>query len=751
MARPRQYGACMSAISRRKFIQIGAATAGVAAVGSGLTTSWWGLDRNPVKDPGTDGEKVVASFCELCFWNCGVLAHVKDGRVTKITGNPDHPLSKGMLCPRGAGATGLLYDPDRLKRPLIRTSKRGDDVFEEVSWDAALNKVGEGLLQVKAKHGPEAVALFTHGFGGSWFKWFMKVWGSPNIGAPSYAQCRGPREAAYSLTYGSALGSPEPIDIENARVITLIGSHLGENMHNTQVQEMASALGKGAQLVVVDPRFSVAAGKAKYWLPIKPGTDIALLLAWMNVILEEKRYDAEYLARYATGLDELKAHVAGKTPEWAWPLTGVQPDLIRDSARFIASARPASLIHPGRHTTWTGEDTQRGRAMAILAALLGSWGRRGGYLATGKVSVAPYPLKADSPKVRPVADRPKQGGYPVAEEVLASGLCDATKPGFAAYDMKAWIVYGTNLIQSLPAPQETVKAIQNLDFLLAIDVLPAEICGWADVVLPEATYLERDDDLAAPSYKTPFVAVRQAAVEPMYDSKPGWWIAKEMGIRTGLGEYFPWTDGREFVDARLRASGLDAIEIRRKGVLLGKPIATCEEEGAAPPISTDDGKIKLHSAELAKLGFDPIPSFYPPEDGPPGHFRLLMGRAPTHTFGRTTNNRLLAQPYPENEVWINADAARALSTPVKDGDRVMLVNQDGVRSGPVRAKVTERIRGDCVYLVHGWGHTAKGLKYARGRGASTSALTTRYKVDPIMGGTGMNVNFVRVEPVGGAA
>ena len=736
----------MDAITRRKFIQIGAAGAGVAAVGSGLTTRWWGLDGDPVEDPGTEGDRVVATFCELCFWNCGQLAHVKDGRVTKITGNPDHPLSRGRLCPRGAGATGLLYDPDRLKRPLVRASKRGEDVFQEVSWDAALNKVGEGLLRVKARHGPEAVALFTHGFGGSWFKWFMKVWGSPNIGAPSYAQCRGPREAGYTLTYGAPLGSPEPIDLENARVITLIGSHLGENMHNTQVQELADAIGKGAQLVVVDPRFSVAAGKARYWLPVKPGTDVALLLAWMNVILEEKRYDAEYLAKHATGLEELKAHVAGKTPEWAWPLTGVRPELIRESARFIAAARPASLVHPGRHTTWTGEDTQRARAMAILAALLGSWGRRGGFLSTGAMPLAGYPVKGPSGTVRPAADKPKQGGFPVADEVLASGLCDATKPGFAMYDMKAWIVYGTNLIQSLPAPQETVKAIQGLDFLVAIDVLPAEICGWADVVLPEATYLERDDDLAAPRWKTPFVAIRQAAVEPMYDSRPGWWIAKELGKAVGLGEHFPWRDAREFVETRLRASNLDAAELRRKGVLAGKRIATCEEEGAPPPISTESGKIQLHSAELAKLGFDPLPSFYPPEEGPPGSFRLLMGRAPTHTFGRTTNNRLLAEPYPENEVWINADAARALPTPVKDGDRVMLVNQDGARSGPVRAKVTERIRGDCVYLVHGWGHTARGLGYARGRGASTSALTTRYKVDPIMGGTGMNVNFVRLEP-----
>jgi len=735
----------MDGITRRKFIQIGGATAGVAAVGSGLTTRWWGLDGNPVEDPATDGDQVVATFCELCFWNCGQLAHVKDGKVTKLTGNPEHPLSRGMLCPRGAGATGLLYDPDRLKKPLIRTQKRGDDVFQEVSWDAALNKVGEGLLEVRKKHGPEAVALFTHGFGGAWFKWFMKVWGSPNIGAPSYGQCRGPREAGFSLTYGAGLGSPEPLDIANARVITLIGSHLGENMHNTQVQELAEAVGSGAQLVVVDPRFSVAAGKAKYWLPIKPGTDIALLLAWMNVIVEEKRYDAEYLARNAEGFDQLKAHVAGKTPEWAYPITGLRPELVRESARFIASARPASLIHPGRHVTWYGDDAQRSRAIAILAALLGNWGRRGGYLATGKMALAGYPVKPPALQMRPAADKPKAGGFPVAEEVLASGLCDASKPGFAAYDMKAWIVYGTNLIQALPAQKETIAAIQNLDLLVAIDVLPAEICGWADVVLPEATYLERDDDLSAPAWKQPFVAVRQPAVEPMYESKPGWWIAQEMGKRVGLGQFFPWKTGREYVDARLEASGLDAAALRRKGALLGKRIATCEEEGAAPPISTPNGKIQLRSEELAKLGFDPLPSFYPPEEGPPGMFRLLMGRAPTHTFGRTTNNRLLAEPFPENEVWVNADVARSLPTPVKNGDWVILVNQDGIRSGPVRAKVTERIRGDCVYMVHGWGHTAKGLRYARGRGASTSELTTRYKVDPIMGGTGMNVNFVKVE------
>jgi thiosulfate reductase/polysulfide reductase chain A len=743
------------AIGRRWFIQIGAAGAGGAALASGLATRWWGLDGDPVADPGTDGDRTVATYCELCFWGCGMLAHVKDGpggpRVTKVVGNPAHPLSRGMLCPRGAGATGLLYDPDRLTRPLLRRAKRGEDVFEAVSWDAALGEVAARLEEVKARHGPEALALFTHGSGGSWFKHFMKAWGSPNVGAPSYAQCRGPREAAFTLTFGTPLGSPEPLDIANARCITLIGSHLGENMHNTQVQELAEAIGRGADLVVVDPRHSVAASKARYWLPVKPGTDIALLLAWQHVLLAEGLVDAEYLAKHAVGLEELRAHVADKTPEWAYAITGIRPELIRASARVIGNARPASLVHPGRHTVWYGDDTQRERAIAILAALLGSWGRRGGYVAMDRFPMAGYPLSVEYAhgNGRGRADLPPDGRFPLAGEVLASGLCDATRPGQALYDLKAWMVYGCNLFQALPARQELVEKIQALELLVAIDVLPAEICGWADVVLPEATFLERDDDVWNGPWKRPFIAIRQAAVPPAGESRPGWWIAKELAGKVGLGAWFPWKDATEYVRTRLEAKELSHEELARTGVLVGDPVPTCEEEGLEIAFETDSEKIDLYSKELEGLGFDPLPRYVPQEEGPPGHFRLLSGRAPLHTFGRTVNNRLLAEPYPENEVWVNADAARALpgfeDRPLASGEKVVLVNQDGVRSTPVRAKVTERIRGDCVYLVHGWGQTARGLRYAHGRGASDSLLTTRYKVDPIMGGTGMNVNFVRLE------
>jgi len=747
-------------LTRRSFIQIGAATAGAAAA-SGLATRWWGLDGDPVADPGTEGERVVPTYCELCFWGCGQLAHVRGGRVTKLVGNPAHPLSNGRLCPRGAGATGLLYDPDRLRRPLVRRARRGEDVFEEVSWDAALNETGEHLLEVARRHGPEAVALFTHGSGGAWWKTFMKAWGSPNVGAPSYAQCRGPREAAFTVTFGSPLGSPEPIDIANARCITLVGSHLGENMHNTQVQELAEAVERGAALVVVDPRFSVAASKAKHWLPVKPGTDIALLLAWMNVIVQEKLYDAEFVAAHTVGFAELAAHVADRTPEWAHPITGLHPDLIRASARTIGGARPASLVHPGRHTVWYGDDTQRLRAMAILAALLGSWGRRGGYVATTKFPLAPYPLPDGLPHLpapaapRPKADLPKAGGYPLATEVLASGLCDATRPGHALYDLKAWIVYGCNLVQAMPDRKQLVETLQNLEFVVAVDVLPSEIAGWADVVLPEATYLERHDDLSAPAWKRPFVAIRQPVVEPLHDSRPGWWIVKELAGKVGLGAWFPWKDADEYLRTRAQKQGLDWARLTADGVILGAPAPTCEEEGLPVSIPTEDGKAHLRSAELAALGFDPLPVYVPQEEPPQGMLRLLSGRAPTHTFGRTVNNRLLSEPFPENEVWVNADLARSLpgfeEHPLASGDRVVLVNQDGIRSTPVRARVTERIRGDCVFMVHGFGQTARKLRRAYGKGASDSALTSRYKVDPIMGGTGMNVNFVRIERAGEAA
>jgi thiosulfate reductase/polysulfide reductase chain A len=730
-------------INRRKFIQIGSAAIGGAAVASGATTEWFGLDKSKTHKPDTDGDKVVATFCELCFWKCGVLAHVKDGKVTKITGNPDHPLSRGRLCPRGAGGTGLLYDPDRLKTPLIRVQERGEDVFREASWDEALDKIAEGMLKIKEEHGPEAMALFYHGFGGSWLKHLFKGYGTPNVTAPSYAQCRGPRDVGFETVFGEGVGSPERVDMENSDAIMLIGSHIGENMHNTQVQDFSRAIDRGAKIIVVDPRFSVAASKAAKWLPIKPGTDIALLLSIMHVLIKENLYDKEYIDNYAFGFDQLKAHVADKTPEWGYVRTGIKPEDIIETARILGGAKPATVIHPGRRVTWYGNDSQRSRSIAMVAALLGAWGRKGGYPMPTPMSVPKYPDVKPFAKhdMRPKADRPKEGDYPFsAGTVLASGVLDATIPGGSIYDIKGWFVYGTNLITTMPNRAKTLKAIEQLDFMVAVDVLPAEICGWADVVLPEATYLERWDDLHAAAYKEPYVALRQPAVEPLGESKPGWWIAKELGKRLGLEEHFPWESGEQYVTARLEAGGFDVAKAKETGVIKGEIVPVNTEDGAALDFYTDSGKIELYSPALAAAGFDPMPEHTPPMEPPAGYYRLLFGRASVHTFGRTTNNRLLGEVFDENEVWIANSVAKNFG--LVTGDRVIVTNQDGIEQGPVLVKATERIRTDCVFMVHGFGHTAKKLKFAFQKGADDSKLVSNVSIDPLMGGTGMNNNFV---------
>jgi thiosulfate reductase/polysulfide reductase chain A len=512
-------------------------------------------------------------------------------------------------------------------------------------------------------------------------------------------------------------------------------------MHNTQVQEFAEAVGRGASLIVVDPRLSVAASKAKFYLPIRPGTDLALLLAWMNVLATEKRYDADYVARFGYGFEQFAAAIASYTPEWAYPETGIPPETIRETAREMARYRPATLVHPGRHANWNGDDAQRSRAVAMLNALLGSWGRKGGFYAPGSMDIPAYkyPKYPSSPRGR--ADNPGKK-HPFALEALTTGIRHATITG-EPYPIKGWMVYATNLLQSLPNQSETIRAIRALDLLVVVDVVPSEIAGWADVVLPESTYLERYDELNVELFRDPFIALRQPVVDSPHEQKPNWWIAKRLAEKLGLEAFYPWRDIEEYLETRLKGAGLDLATLRQRGLVRGPRPPIYFEEGVPAEFPTPSGKIEFYSSQLAAAGFDPVPRYTPPAPAPTGSFRLLYGRAPMHSFSRTQTNPLLSDLMSENTVWLNAVAARRLG--LSSGDWVRLKNQDGVVSNRIQVKATERIHPECVYLVHGFGHTARGLRRALGKGASDASLVTRYKTDPIMGGTAMNVNFVTIE------
>ncbi len=733
--------------TRREFIKISTVGAGFTAVGLNAIGSGIFKWLSPNTDEPVSDEDLTAfpTYCEVCFWKCAAWAYVdKEGRIRKIVGNKNDPHSNGRLCPRGTGGIGMYEDEDRLKTPLIReTGKDGSQKFREATWDEALDLVAKKMKEVKEKYGPEAFGLFNHGNPGAHLEHLLRAYGSETNAEPAFANCRGPRSAAYYSTFGAFIGSPENTDIRDTRCLVLIGSHIGENMHNSQVQEMSAAIDNKATIITVDPRLSTAAGHSTFWLPIKPATDIALLMAWIHVLIYDDLYQKKFVDQYTFGFDQLKDHVKNMTPEWAYGITGIEPDVIRKTARAMAGAAPAVVIHPGRHTVWYGDDTQRERAMAILTALLGAWGKRGSLYLPEAVKLPQFP-QPEYPEPEWTWKDLNEGKYPLAFMGITTELLNASVPRLNyKHQIKAWLVGGTNLPVSLPDKKLFKEAADAVEFIAVMDTMPMEITGYADVILPEATYLERYDFLRAAQNRTPNVALRMPAAEPRYNSKPAWWITKQIGERLGLHEYFNYNDYSEVIDWQLKQLGSSLDELKKTGIKSfprksGPPYLGENEDFT---FNTNTGKVELYSSELANAGFDPIPVYTPHPEPPQNFYRLIYGRAPMHTFSRTTNNHNLWDLMSENSVWVNPRVANIWG--LKNGQKVWLKNQDdAVTSFPVAVRVTERIRWDSVYMVHGFGQTNKKLSRAFGHGASDEEMITRIAVDPIMGGAGMRGNFV---------
>ncbi|HIE33380.1 MAG TPA: twin-arginine translocation pathway signal protein, partial [Thermodesulfobacteriaceae bacterium] len=246
--------------------------------------------------PGSLGAKEVTSVCEMCFWRCPIVAKVKNGKVVKIEGNPKSPTNgrggRARVCARGNSGVKLLYDPDRVLHPLKRKGARGEGKFVKISWDEALDEVAYNLKKVKDKYGPHAIACFDHGASAKPLRELFKAIGTENYSnEPAFFQCSGPVIVAYIYTMGyRTSGTMQYTDMANAKAMLLVSSPIGENVLVSHVMDFVDGLSKGAKLVVVDPRFSVAAGKADIWLPIRPGTDTALLLAWINYVIKHELY-----------------------------------------------------------------------------------------------------------------------------------------------------------------------------------------------------------------------------------------------------------------------------------------------------------------------------------------------------------------------------------------------------------------------------------------------------------------------------
>jgi thiosulfate reductase / polysulfide reductase chain A len=716
------------AISRREFLKLGSISLGALAASQLVAPQVARAARLRMDDPNGDG--YIPTLCEMCVWRCGVRARVKDGKVVKLEGNPDNPHSKGKLCARGQSGLMNTYDPDRVLTPLVRAGKRGEGLFRKASWDEALDITARAMLKIKDQYGPEAMVFSsTHNLSQVQFENLLNGFGSPNYGTQR-SLCFNAMIVANLMTYGME----EPgRDYSKVKYIILTGRNLTEAISTSETSDLMDSLARGAKVVYIDPRFTKTASKATEWLAIRPGTDLAFHLALINVIISESLYNQQFVDTYTTGFEQLVASVTSYTPEWAAPITGIDAGVIRRIAREFSQAAPYALAHNGWRTSNFINSFPTERAITILNALVGNWGvtmfpaAGEGSGGLGNPPQPPYPrvsaLRLDGVPWKYPFVPLKIGIFQQMRDAILEG-----KP----YQAHGWFISRQNPVQSLPDRQRTLEAFGKMDFIAVVDILPNDSAWFADVVLPEASYLERYDPLLPIGDKA---WLRQPVIEPRGEGRSALMIYKELGQRLGLGDYFQYKDEVDYLDQQLAPLKLTLEDISTQGYAELGP-----SEPDLTKWSTPSGKIEIYSSTLEKGKFDPLPKWEEPPQPKPGTFYLLTGKVGQQTQMGTQNN-LLLHKYQDNPLlWMHPDAAQNLG--LKNGDLVEVTSEVGKLK--VGLQVTKAIRSDCVYLTPGYGHLSKGLRTAYGVGASDSVLHVTY-VDPISGGQALSQTFVSVE------
>jgi anaerobic selenocysteine-containing dehydrogenase len=578
-----------------------------------------------------DRHKLVKSTCGICQIGCGILVHVDGDRVTMIEGDPESPLNEGRLCSKGLASLEYLYHPDRLQRPLKRLGKRGEGKWLPISWDEALDMVAGGLAKTRDEYGAESVVFidgsFKGGFQGTYLRRFANVFGSPNVAGQGHV-----------------------------------------------------CMEHGAKLMVINPTAIDGVERADLWLKPRPGTDLALALGMMNVIINEGLYDKAFVKQWAVGFDQLRDHVQSYAPKKVAEITWVPAELIGQAARFYASSKPACLQW-GNAIDHGVNSFQTARALCILRAITGNLEVPGGdvrWLPTAVDPLAPeltLPEKL-SPEMRQRRVTPTGKLLPIFPDVLPQDVIKAVLHE-DPYPIRAAYVQGCNPLITYSHAQETRRALLKLDFLAVADMFLTPTAGLADVVLPVATYLEFDG-IVSPAYSMP-VALVQQGVTRLGECCSDYEILRDLARKLGLGEHF-WDTEEQCLDAVLAASGLSFDELRKVGYLIGSRQYRAYKSQGFP---TASGKVELYSSQLKEWGFDPLPTYH---EGPETAYSapelaqeyplvLTSGKRGCyrHSGGRQIASLRGNQPGPVT--YIHPDTAKRLG--IADGDWVHIETKRG--------------------------------------------------------------------------
>jgi len=666
------------------------------------------------------GERVVKSACRMCHGVCGVLVHLQeDGRVAKITGDPDCPTSLGYICPKGRASVELLYHPDRLKYPLRRTGERGENKWQRISWDEALDTTAARFLDARAEYGPESVVA-VNGTGRpqlAFLERFFNCWGSPNI-LSIINNCYLPRIVAARMTSGRfpvcdyyAFGGVAPKLILNWGC-NIAESGAADGMCGYQVTRTVN---NGAKLIVIDPRKTRLAAKADCWLQLRPGTDDALAMGMIHTIINEELYDKDFVNRWTSGFDKLAERVKNYPPEKMAEIAWVRSEDIKAAARMYASTKPA-CIQWGNGIDQHFNTFQTARAIHCLSAITGNLDIPGGDIfLVPPADIVSHTATVDPSimlheKVTPEMRAKTIGGgqYKVLDlhSVHPRHFCDALLSG-RPYPVKVIFLMASNMLLNQTDPKRTVQALKKAEFMVASDMFMTPTTQYADIVLPAASWLENND--AADMHLGWCVLARQkvAQIGECRDDKQ---ILIDLAHRVGMKEYFPWADVREYCDWVLKKGGLDFEQFKELGLIRGEMrYRKYESQGFATP----SGKVELWCSALGAMGYDPLPSVVESPESPyatPDLYReypliITTGSRILGYFcseGRQISSLRKLVPDPLME--IHPDTASGLG--IKNGDWVWIESPRGRIKQ--RAFLTEGIHPKVVHAQHSWWFPEKG-------------------------------------------
>ncbi len=516
-------------ISRRRFLKGSVALSVVGAGGLGGSSLLADVKKDAKKS--SPLFKKVPTVCEMCVNKCTAIATVKNGIVTKLDPNPLFPKSKNMLCARGDAGVHALYDPDRIKYPLIRVGERGDGKYRRATWDEAYKYIADKLSKILDEEEDNRSCIgycAGEGLAEHTFKTFMQN----KIGSTNFLNHASICLQTMVSGYATTLGGFGMADMENAKYVIMAGANRAEAILTPDTMDMFKRTrGRGLKLVVLDPRFTNTAMHADEYLAIKPGTDLAFVLALTYVAITEEIYNREYVANNVNGFEEYKNHIISNnyTPEWAQKITGIDANTIRRVARDFMANAPQSIYYHGRRTTWARNDFQLRRAQAIFSALGGGIDVKGGIVFGKKLPLGGHevsiPMYANA---QPRID--KKEAAVIGGSGSWIGWRNMVLEGRNPYPIRAFFTYKQNPMLSVPNTAKTKQMFEKMDLVVTIDTMPSDTAMMSDVILPECTYLEREDPIKSFGGTQPAIVLRRKAIEPMYETKP------VIEIIRGLGE-----------------------------------------------------------------------------------------------------------------------------------------------------------------------------------------------------------------------